>query len=97
MRSQLAQLIDSLASLPRNRPASFADFESILGQIVTLEDPDCIGPLVLLLEDDESLDELMFSVVHAIEAFEDNVYIDRLLHSLRLSVMLAEGIRVILA
>lgn len=83
MRSELAQLIDSLESVPRDRtPASFAEFESILAQIVAIEDPDCIAPLVLLLEDDESLDELMFSVVHTIEVFEDNLYVDRVLHAL---------------
>ncbi len=83
MGSELTQLIESLESIPRDRtPASFAEFENILEQIMALKDPGCIGPLVLMLEDDESLDELMFSVVHTIEMFKDNVYTDRILHAL---------------
>lgn len=83
MSSELDQLIDSLKSVPRDRtPASFAQFEDILGRIAALDDPDCIGPLVLLLDDDESIDELMFSIVHTIEVFEDTVYVDRLFQAL---------------
>lgn len=83
MRNELVQLIDALESMPRNRnPASFAELENVLGQVVALNDPDCIGPLILLLEDDESLDELMFSIVHAIEVFDDDVYVDQVLQVL---------------
>ena len=83
MRSELTDLINSLKLSPRARtPASLADFESALEQVVAMEGPDCIAPLVLLLEDDESLDELMFSIVHTIEMFNDDVYVDRILYAL---------------
>ncbi|MFO0896644.1 MAG: hypothetical protein U0836_04355 [Pirellulales bacterium] len=40
--------------------------EDLLGQIVVLNDPDCIAPLLQLFEDDPEYDELMFSIIHTI-------------------------------
>lgn len=83
MSSELAQLIKLFAAVSRDQtPASVAEFERILGQIMALKDPDCIGALVILLEDDESLDGLMFPVVHTIEMFADDVYVDHILKAL---------------
>jgi hypothetical protein len=50
-----------------------------LGSIAAFNDPSCIGPLLELFEDEPPSDDLLFSVVHAIEAYPDHVYVAGLL------------------
>lgn len=83
MRNDLEQMIAALESASNNWDmVSFAEFENILGKIGAVNDPACIRPLVLLFEDDASLDELMFSIVHTIEMFDDRVYVEAIFNSL---------------
>ncbi|MEW4490863.1 Imm30 family immunity protein [Thalassoglobus sp. JC818] len=49
--------------------------EDLLGQVATLNDPDCIGKLLPFFEDDAEYDELMFSIIHSIENFDDATYV----------------------
>ena len=78
MRSELVRLRDTLESVMQD-PASHAvdDIERIFVELVTLRDPDSIGPFALLL-DDAGSDALNFSIVHSIEKFDDTVYIDHI-------------------
>ena len=50
-------------------------FEDILEQVATLNDPTCIAQLLLLFNDDEKYDEIMFAIIHTIERFDDATYI----------------------
>lgn len=56
-----------------------ADFDNVLAQIATLKTANSIDILVEFLDDKSSYDELMFSIVHLIETFPDDIYISRLL------------------
>ena len=61
-------------------------FETGLSQVIASNDSACIGPLLLLLDDEEEHDELMFSIVHAIERFDDATYVRAIIGSLHLLV-----------
>ncbi len=50
-------------------------FEDILGQVAALNDPACIAELLPLLDDDADHDEMMFSIIHTIERFDDATYV----------------------
>lgn len=54
----------------------------VLSSISKLNNPDCIEPLVMQLEDNEKMDKMMFNIVHIIERFDDAVYISHLLNVL---------------
>jgi hypothetical protein len=66
-----------LAEVWRRRDGSLVmDFEAALADVMALNNPGCIGPLLELFEDEPPSDHLLFSVVHGIEAFPD--YVPRL-------------------
>lgn len=46
-----------------------------------LRDPKVIQELTEVFEDDAEYDELMFSMIHLIETFDDKVYVSQLLAS----------------
>jgi 23S rRNA A2030 N6-methylase RlmJ len=50
-------------------------FEGVLGQVATMNDPDCIGQVLPLFDDDAEYDEMMFSIIHTIERFDDATYV----------------------
>lgn len=76
----LQKLIKELKAVDHTRgPSYVADFESILARIVELNDPSSIDQLVLFFEDNQQYDEVIFSIVHSIEVFEDQLYVARLL------------------
>lgn len=54
---------------------SVRKFENILGKIAALNDPDCIGQLLPFFDDDSEYDEMMFSIIHTIECFDDATYV----------------------
>ena len=55
------------------------DFEAVLFEIADLKEPGCIRLLVPYFEDDAPYHELMFSIIHLIERFEDRIYLQELL------------------
>lgn len=74
--------IETLERLLHEQPENLvARFEDTLAGVAALADPASIGPLVALL-DDAVDDELMFSVVHTIEVFDDPIYVQEVLASL---------------
>ena len=76
----MQQHLLQLATIWRRRDASLAeDFEVALASVAAFNDPACIGSLLDLFEDEPPSDELLFSVVHAIEAYPDSVYTPHLL------------------
>jgi hypothetical protein len=59
-----------------------ARFESLLARIAALNDPASICALVGLFDDDAPFDEMMFSIVHTIERFDDATYVREIARSL---------------
>ncbi|HEV8239890.1 MAG TPA: Imm30 family immunity protein [Thermoanaerobaculia bacterium] len=53
-------------------------FEDVLARIAAEADPDSIESLLAFFEEKPLYDEPMFSIVHTIEAFDDNTYVDRM-------------------
>lgn len=57
-------------------------FESGLENILKLNDPSCIIFLIELFDDDYEYDEVLFSVLHSIETFDDSNYSKGVIDSL---------------
>lgn len=76
-------LLNQLTSEVAQRTAGYVQrFDSLLARISALHDPDCIGALLPLLDDDAEHDEAMFSIIHTIEAFDDDIYIREIIKHL---------------
>ncbi len=76
----LKDLIVELAGVLKNRDDDYVQrVENILGQISSLDDQDCIRLLLPFLDDNAEYDEMIFSIVHTIEQFDDDTYINELL------------------
>lgn len=58
---------------------SVQEVEQALFKVMAHKDISTIGPLLLLLTDDAEHDEVMFSLIHAAESFEDFWYVKGLL------------------
>ena len=56
--------------------------EDLVGQIASVHGPKSIGMLLPLLDDRAAHDELMFSIIHTIESFDDHTYVRQILHHL---------------
>lgn len=59
-----------------------SNFENKLHEIHLTESPEMIGSLVALMDDKFEFDELMFSIIHTIESFEDSVYVKEIIKSI---------------
>lgn len=72
----IQQHLLELGAIWSRRDASLvADFEATLSSVAAFNDPSCIGPLLELFEEEPPSDDLLFSVVHAIEAYPDHAYV----------------------
>lgn len=80
----LEKLISSLEielkKLNHGQPNSF---DSLLEQISLMHDPKCISKLLPLFVDDADYDEIIFSLVHTIENYEDDVYVREIIKHLK--------------
>ncbi|AAY92754.1 hypothetical protein D3X12_22640 [Pseudomonas protegens] len=56
--------------------------DACIAEVAQLADPASIGPLLSLLDDEAEYDEVMFSLIHAAEHFDDAVYVPALLAAL---------------
>lgn len=72
-------LIAELRSIDQSSPTYAADFERILTEIMALKSAEVIVPLLSCLDDRAPYDEVMFSIIHGIETYEDKVYVAHLL------------------
>ena len=79
--SDLESLVAELKSVDQrhdnDRYAS--DFEAVLAKFVELRSSTIIEPLIDFFDDDSPFDEVMFSIIHTIEVFEDEAYVRALL------------------
>ena len=72
----LSELVRRLANVLQDRSPGYVQlFETVLAQIAGLNDPACIGLLLPFFDDNEQHSEMMFSIVHTIEMFEDETYV----------------------
>ena len=74
---------DELQVVDLDEPGGVQLFEEILGEIFALRLPESIIPLLGFLHDDAQYDELMFSIIHGIEIFPDEIYICEILRGVR--------------
>jgi hypothetical protein len=51
------------------------DLEGVIAEISELNDPSVIAPLLLLIRDSMSSDEIVFSIIHYVESFDDEIYV----------------------
>ena len=79
----LDALLKELEGVRKRRSSDYVrEFEELLARIAGLQDPKSIPALLAFFEDDAEYDELMFSIVHTIEAFDDSTYVDQVIASL---------------
>lgn len=64
-------------------------FDDVLAEIAELKDPACIPELIKFFDDDCDYPEIMHSIIHTIEMFETDIYLDGLLKSLPQSAIKA--------
>lgn len=79
---RLEDLLGELTDLVQELPAAAAKFESTLANIASLNDSRCIAPLMQLLPENSRFADLMFSIIHLIEAFPDDVYVAEVVNAL---------------
>lgn len=75
----LPQLISELRSLDPDRSENVPAFESLWADVVALRTPESITPLLSLFHDNAQHDEVMFSIIHGLEIFDDPTYIEHVL------------------
>ncbi|UGQ27101.1 Imm30 family immunity protein [Acinetobacter calcoaceticus] len=64
---------------------NFGDVQAIdtaLVEVMIFNDPSVIRPLIRLIDDSAQFDEAIFSIIHSIESFDDDVYISEALKEL---------------
>ena len=79
----LKDLISKLEKVKQlNSEDVVQEFESILAEIDELNTPECIKELCAFFVDDTDYDEIMFSIIHLIEKFDDKIYIQEIFRSI---------------
>lgn len=79
----MTQLIEKVSLLKEKLEQQLIDeAERVLSEISEIENPSIIELLVPLFNDEYPYDEIMYSIVHAIECFEDEVYAERILRTI---------------
>jgi Immunity protein 30 len=71
-----------LLDLRLDSPNYFEDFEKIVREIGSLKDPSSIPALTRFFKDnsdDLDIEDLMWSIIHTIEIFDMDVYIEKIL------------------
>ncbi len=58
------------------------EFEKAIGMICDYKDPDCIGILMGFLDDDCPYPEVMYTIIHGIESFEIEVYVNQVIFNM---------------
>lgn len=73
------ELFLAIRAIDEASPKYAIEFERILSEIFSLKEPNTISQALLLLDDRCVFDELMFSVIHGIEEFDDDIYVHHIL------------------
>lgn len=59
--------------------ATVTELDSVIARVTTHRDSASIAPLLQLLDDNYNYDEVMFSLIHAAEDFDDATYVEAFL------------------
>ncbi len=87
VRTKTKDLINELKAIIANYSEGLlSDFEDKLYEIHLSREEEIICELIFSLKDDFEYDELMFSIIHTIEDFEDSLYVSEILKTLPNSV-----------
>lgn len=79
----LEALINNLKWYAKLENASdFEGYDATLGEIAELHDSRCIELLLPFFDDQCRFPEMMFSIIHTIERFDDQTYVGELIKSL---------------
>jgi hypothetical protein len=78
---KLTELIKKLQAVDPDLPGNAPVFEALLAEVVALRTPESIVPLLDLFRDNAQHDELMFSIIHGLEVFDDQTYVDEILRN----------------
>lgn len=77
----LEQVINSLSKeIQINHFNNVEKIDAKLAEIMAFNDFSVIRPLVRLIEDNAQYDEAVFSIIHSIESFKNDVYIMELIN-----------------
>jgi hypothetical protein len=68
-----------LQGIDPDKSENVSAFEGLLADVVALRTADSIVPLLGLFRDNAQHDELMFSIIHSIEIFDDHAYVTEIL------------------
>ena len=75
---QICEALELIMKVPRS-DNYVQEFEHALSESIDFSNPEIIGVLINFLDDAEDYPELMYSIIHSVEVFEDKVYIGELL------------------
>ena len=83
--TEISKLTKDLIDISNTPDADdFVDnFEDKLSEFLELNTPNIIGSLLPFFDDNSEYDELMFSIIHTIEVFEDEIYVKQIINNLR--------------
>ena len=77
----LEQAINNLTKeIQMNHFSNVKDIDNKLAEIMAFNNYLVIRPLARLLEDNAQNDEAIFSIIHSIESFDDDVYIHEIIN-----------------
>lgn len=80
---RLEQVINGLSKeIQINHFNNVENIDTKLAEIMAFNDYSVIRPLARLLEDNAEYDEAIFSIIHCIESFEDNIYLNEIINEL---------------
>lgn len=72
----LTEALDQLGHVVRlSGEAAVKTLDSAITDVLAFRDPACISPMLLALNDEAEFDEGMFSLIHAAESFDDEIYV----------------------
>jgi len=75
----LPALTEELQGIDPDKSENVTAFEELLAEVIALRTPDSIVPLLGLFRDNAQYDELMFSIIHGLEIFDDKAYVSEIL------------------
>jgi hypothetical protein len=77
----LEKLISNLELIANKKTESLDEFHETICRIGNLYDPNSIIALSHFFEDDSPEEDLMFAIIHTIEIFNDQIYIQKILET----------------
>lgn len=71
-----------IEAIKKNHFSDVKIIEGSLTKIMAFDNASVIRPLIRLIEDDAEYDEAIFSIIHSVESFKDDVYVSECMKEL---------------